>query len=189
MQACKPGFVPVLPQVTVIPLGLQLLAGSSNLPGSSAGHAHASLFGLAPDGVCRAVRVTTSAVSSYLAVSPLPDPTNGPSAVCSLLHFPSALAAQTLSGTLPCAARTFLDACAPRRSGRLRPHSVATRVRHQRKRPASLQAVVHPAHGDAIAGAASKPRYPPLRCGRSAATRATPRAPAPARWPHRWSGR
>lgn len=32
----------------------------------------ASLFGLAPDGVYRAVRVATSAVSSYLAVSPLP---------------------------------------------------------------------------------------------------------------------
>src|SRR5690606_32092371 len=30
------------------------------------------------------------------------------SAVCSLLHFPSARAAQALPGTLPCAARTFL---------------------------------------------------------------------------------
>ena len=34
------------------------------------------------------------------------------SAVCSLLHFPSTRAAQTLSGTLPCGARTFLDALA-----------------------------------------------------------------------------
>ena len=34
------------------------------------------------------------------------------SAVCSLLHFPSARAAQTLSGTLPYGARTFLDALA-----------------------------------------------------------------------------
>lgn len=32
------------------------------------------LFGLASDGVCHAVRVTTSAVGSYPAVSPLPDP-------------------------------------------------------------------------------------------------------------------
>src|SRR5687767_1349801 len=32
------------------------------------------LFGLAPAGVYRATRVTTCAVSSYLAVSPLPDP-------------------------------------------------------------------------------------------------------------------
>jgi hypothetical protein len=30
------------------------------------------------------------------------------SAVCSLLHFPSAHAAQALPGTLPCGARTFL---------------------------------------------------------------------------------
>ncbi len=42
--------------VAIIPLGLPLLTGSSNLPGSSAGHASASLFGLAPDGVYRAVR-------------------------------------------------------------------------------------------------------------------------------------
>lgn len=34
------------------------------------------------------------------------------SAVCSLLHFPSARAAQALPGTLPCGARTFLDALA-----------------------------------------------------------------------------
>jgi hypothetical protein len=59
---------------TAIPLGVLLPARSSSLPGSSASHAHASLFGLAPDGVCRAVRVTTAAVSSYLAVSPLPAP-------------------------------------------------------------------------------------------------------------------
>ena len=60
-----------------IPLGVLLPARSSSLPGSSASHAHASLFGLAPDGVCRAVRVTTAAVSSYLAVSPLPAPILG----------------------------------------------------------------------------------------------------------------
>ena len=30
------------------------------------------------------------------------------SAVCSLLHFPSAFAAQALPGTVPCGARTFL---------------------------------------------------------------------------------
>src|SRR6185437_1197268 len=34
------------------------------------------------------------------------------SAVCSLLHWPSAHAAQELPGTLPCVARTFLDALA-----------------------------------------------------------------------------
>ena len=41
---------------TVIPLGLTSPSGSSNLPGSSAGHANAPLFGLAPSGVCHATR-------------------------------------------------------------------------------------------------------------------------------------
>ena len=59
---------------TVIHLGLELPRGSSNLPASSASSVVACLFGLAPDGVCRAVRVTTSAVRSYRTVSPLPDP-------------------------------------------------------------------------------------------------------------------
>ncbi len=36
---------------TVIPLGSPSLTTSSNLPGSSAGHANGSLFGLAPSGV------------------------------------------------------------------------------------------------------------------------------------------
>ncbi len=58
----------------VIHLGQQLPAGSSDLPGSSASRAIAPLFGLAPDGVYRADRVATSAVSSYLAISPLPAP-------------------------------------------------------------------------------------------------------------------
>ena len=54
--ADKPGSVEDLRPLAAIPLGPALLQGSSNLPGSSAGHASASLFGLAPDGVCRAVR-------------------------------------------------------------------------------------------------------------------------------------
>lgn len=58
----------------IIHLGRQLPGGSSDLPGSSASHALAPLLGLAPDGVYRAVRVATSAVSSYLAISPLPAP-------------------------------------------------------------------------------------------------------------------
>src|SRR5690606_30579544 len=59
---------------------------------------------------CRSV--AGLAVRSYRTVSPLPDPCTpksaGPSAVCSLLHFPSARAAQALPGTVPCGARTFL---------------------------------------------------------------------------------
>jgi hypothetical protein len=53
--------------------------------------------------------VTGGAVRSYRTVSPLPVP-RGPSAVCSLLHFPSPRDARALPGTLPCGARTFLDA-------------------------------------------------------------------------------
>src|SRR5690606_19076904 len=57
---------------------------------------------------CRSV--ARLAVRSYRTVSPLPDPLAGPSAVCFLLHCPSACAAQALPGTLPCGARTFLGA-------------------------------------------------------------------------------
>jgi len=98
---------------TAIRLGVPLPARSSSLPGSSASHAHASLFGLAPDGVCRTVRVTTAAVSSYLAISPLPAPSamrTEASAVCFLLHFPSPHGARPLAGILLCGARTFLSA-------------------------------------------------------------------------------
>jgi len=48
--AGKPGSVLTLRQVTVIHLGVQLLARSSNLPADSASHAIVSLFGLATDG-------------------------------------------------------------------------------------------------------------------------------------------
>ena len=83
--------------------------GSSNLPGSDAGHAmlpYAVLLqvGFAmPRGVVPArgallphrFTITTHALRRR-------------SAVYSLLHFPSAHAAQALPGTLPCGARTFL---------------------------------------------------------------------------------
>ena len=68
----------------------------------------ASLFGLAPDGVYRAVRVTTNAVSSYLAVSPSPAPC-GTWADYSLWHFPSPRGVRPLTGILLCGARTFLS--------------------------------------------------------------------------------
>ena len=109
----------------VIPLGAVLPRRSSSLPGSSASHAIAPLFGLAPDGVCRASPVTSPAVGSYSTISPLPDPyrralaprrgrchlaaaTPGPSAVSFLLHFPSPRGARSLTGILLCGARTFL---------------------------------------------------------------------------------
>jgi hypothetical protein len=52
--------------------------------------------------------VTGRAVRSYRTLSPLPVLTNEPSAVYSLLHWLLAYATQTLSGTLPYGARTFL---------------------------------------------------------------------------------
>ena len=59
--------------MAIIPLGLPLLEGSSNLPGCRTGRAAPSpLFDLAPGGVCPAASVTRSAVRSYRTFSPLP---------------------------------------------------------------------------------------------------------------------
>ena len=51
----------------IIHLGALLPERSSSLPGSDASHVSTPLFGLAPDGVCRAGPVASPAVSSYLA--------------------------------------------------------------------------------------------------------------------------
>ena len=64
---------------TIIPLGAASPRRSSNLPGRRVGHAlclsaRPSLFGLAPDGVFRAVAVASDAVRSYRTFSPLPVP-------------------------------------------------------------------------------------------------------------------
>jgi hypothetical protein len=77
-RAYRPDSVSRFPGPTVIPLGAQLPARSSHLPARSGGppcpaqSRVACLFGVAPGGVWRAVRVATNAVSSYLTVSPLP---------------------------------------------------------------------------------------------------------------------
>lgn len=95
----------------VIHLGAALPWRSSSLPGSGASSAIASLFGLAPDGVCRASPVASPAVGFYPTISPLPDlALREPSAVCFLLHFPSPRGARRLAGILLCGARTFLRA-------------------------------------------------------------------------------
>ena len=67
---------------TAIHLGNASPHPSSDLPGSSTGralsvtlvkeHRTASLFGLAPSGVCPATAVASSAVRSYRTISPLP---------------------------------------------------------------------------------------------------------------------
>ena len=84
--AYKPSSVPVGPEVydptnrdffpmdrpaATIYLGPTLPSGSSGQPGVGPG-THGPLLGLAPDGVCLASDVTTGAVSSSLAFSPLP---------------------------------------------------------------------------------------------------------------------
>jgi len=81
-------------------LGLPLPAASSVLPDRQAGHLIAVLFGLATGGVYTASLVTKTAVGSYPAISPLPVFLEKPSAVCFLLHFPSARAAWPLASTL-----------------------------------------------------------------------------------------
>ena len=81
--------------------------GLATYPGASSGPpSNAPLFGLAPDGVCHASPVTRTAVSSYLAFSPLPLDKLG--AVCFLWHFPWGHPRSPLATTLPCGARTFL---------------------------------------------------------------------------------
>lgn len=62
---------------TVIHLGAMSPSPSSDLPGSSAGNANGSLFGLAPSGVYTATIVTNGAVRSYRTFSPLPIETGG----------------------------------------------------------------------------------------------------------------
>ena len=93
--------------MATIYLGLPLPAGSSGQPGAGTG-ARDPLLGLAPDGVYLAPDVTTRAVSSYLAFSPLPVETGG----MFLWRFPSGHPAPPLAGILPVGARTFLSSAA-----------------------------------------------------------------------------
>ena len=87
----KPVSVPL--RAAVIHLGLPLLTGSSDLPGSLTGRAvPPPLFGLAPRGVFPAGEITPAAVRSYRTISPLPH-TLRHEAVYFLWHFPSSLAA------------------------------------------------------------------------------------------------
>ena len=103
-----------------IPLGPASPQASSSLPGRRAGRASAIFIAALPylallrTGFAMPRAVARRAVRSYRTISPLPAPC-GASAVCFLLHFPSARAAEKLSRVLPGGARTFLHAL--RRSG------------------------------------------------------------------------
>ena len=75
------------------------------------------------------------AVVSYTTVSPLPVPECAsfdarPSAVCSLWHFPSPYDARSLTGTLPCGARTFLEWAGPLSATR-DPHSLPSAFKNR----------------------------------------------------------
>src|SRR4051812_26918940 len=76
----KPGSVPTLPPVVIIPLVRPLLDGSCDLLGIESTRATSAKFpsrfqtGLAPGGVYLAPLVTEGAVRSYRTVSPLPAP-------------------------------------------------------------------------------------------------------------------
>ena len=89
----------------IIYLGRSLPAASSNLPGDETGRLMVSLFGLASDGVYTATAVTGRTVVSYTAFSPLRRLRRRG---FFLLHWPGSHLRRTLSGILPCEARTFL---------------------------------------------------------------------------------
>ena len=163
---------------TVIPLGASSPIRSSNLPGDTAGRGIASLFGLAPGGVCRAGLLPGSRCALTAPFHPcLPD--------CSdiggifLLHFPSARAAQALPGTVPCGARTFLgiDCSMTRLPGRLR-HAHCRTCAFSHRRPARFRPRTGPLGRSFVArirpdaasgGSHAKPRmrcaYPGYRSG------------------------
>ncbi len=108
-----------------IPLGRPSPDASRDQPGRRRGHVVwdrspgpvPPLFGLAPGGVCHAVPVAGDAVRSYRTLSPLPVPRDGRSALCGT--FPGVAPAGRYPAPCLRGARTFLDACAPRSSGRL----------------------------------------------------------------------
>src|SRR5690606_12083230 len=101
-SACKPDSVE-----DGHPSGPHVTAGLLRPTRDSIGGPPASLLGLAPGGVCRAGPVARSAGGLLLHPFTLAC-ARRPSAVCSLLHFPSGHPAWELPSTLPCGVRTFL---------------------------------------------------------------------------------
>ena len=115
--AYKPSSVPF--RVTVIPLGVRLLARSSCLPEPHANGPLAAppedgnvglLFGIAPGGVCLAGprHRGRGALLPHRFTVTASRPKTLRTAVSSLWHSPSGRPAWPLTSTLPCGARTFL---------------------------------------------------------------------------------
>lgn len=178
---------------TVIRLGATSPQRSSNLPGSSAGHANGSLFGLAPGGVCRAGPLPDSRcalTAPFHPYRPLATPLRPPNALGDayasptrfsggrgvtrdvggifLLHFPSACAAQALPGTLPYGARTFLGTLASDATVWPTPPGRTIRYRHLAERRSDAS--------PAIAGRSAPGREKPYREITVARKRASARA-------------
>ena len=94
------------------------------LPGSVSGRAALSLFGLAPDGVCLAGQVTLAAgalLPHRFTLTCARSQGAGPSAVCSLWHFPAGHPDWLQASILSYGAPTFLSTDAPEGSGRGHP--------------------------------------------------------------------
>ena len=90
----------------IICLGRLLPAASSDLP-EAGGPRQRFCSVLLRMGFTYALPVTRKAVVSYTAIPPLPDGFS-PAGGIFLLHFPGSCLHRTLSGILPCEARTFL---------------------------------------------------------------------------------
>ena len=117
--------------MTVIPLGVRLPTPSSNLPGRLRPGRPPSLFGLAPNGVCRACRVTTASGGLLHHRFTLTRPRPGGLLSVALS---GGCPPWMLSSVLPFGARTFLPGVAP--AATIRPTPAIWRhmgeVRHTR---------------------------------------------------------
>ena len=123
-SACKPGFVENSHSSGIAVTG-DLKRPTRKHRGTPAATCVGTfLFGLAPGGVCHATKCCHWRGALLPHRFTLTSAIAGASAVCSLLHFPSAHAAQALPGTLSTGARTFLHISREmqRPSGRLRAH-------------------------------------------------------------------
>ena len=91
----------------IIYLGLTSPPASSDLPGNRPGKSIAPCLVLLRMGFTYALPVTAEAVVSYTALPPLPAVYTHRGGIF-LLHWPWSRLHRTLSGILPCEARTFL---------------------------------------------------------------------------------
>ena len=143
-SACKPGFVEDSHSSGIAVTG-DLKRPTRKHGGTPAATCVATfLFGLAPGGVCHAAECCHRRGALLPHRFTLTGVIADAWAVCFLLHFPSAHAAQALPGTLSAGARTFLHISREmqRPSGRLRAHhSDMTRRSQVVSQPEAFRAV------------------------------------------------